>query len=198
MALAGVAAVTKRVTVGLMVGANTFRVPGLTAKLATTLDHISDGRAILGIGGAWFEREHDGYGIDFGTSVGERLDRFDESVGILRRLLDGERFSHEGTLLHAPRRVVRAAPGAGTPADAHRRLREAQDAPDRGASTRTRGTRPGRSRTSARTTPSSASTARPSAAISRRSSGRSASPSSSGPPGRRHWRASPSCAPTTG
>ena len=43
-----------------MVGANTFRNPGHTAKLATTLDHLSDGRAVLGIGGAWFEREHDG------------------------------------------------------------------------------------------------------------------------------------------
>jgi F420-dependent oxidoreductase-like protein len=96
LALAGVAAVTRRVTVGLMVGANTFRQPGLTAKLTTTLDHISGGRAILGIGGAWFEREHDAFGIDFGATVGERLDRFDEAVGILRRLLDGERFSHEG------------------------------------------------------------------------------------------------------
>jgi alkanesulfonate monooxygenase SsuD/methylene tetrahydromethanopterin reductase-like flavin-dependent oxidoreductase (luciferase family) len=72
-----------------------FRNPG-HAKLATTLDHVSSGRAVLGIGGAWFEREHDGFGIDFGASVGERLDRLDESVMLLRRLLDGERFSHEG------------------------------------------------------------------------------------------------------
>src|SRR5882724_1908842 len=96
MALAGVAAVTHRVKVGLMVGANTFRRPGHTAKLATTLDHISDGRAVLGIGGAWFEREHDAFGIDFGAGFGERLDRLDESVAIMRRLLDGERFSFAG------------------------------------------------------------------------------------------------------
>ena len=95
-ALAAVAALTKRVKLGLMVGANTFRAPGLTAKLATTLDHISDGRAVLGIGGAWFEREHDAFDIDFGSGFGERLDRLDESVAILRRLLDGERFSFEG------------------------------------------------------------------------------------------------------
>jgi F420-dependent oxidoreductase-like protein len=95
-ALAAIAAITRRVTVGLMVGANTFRDPGLTAKLATTLDHISGGRAVLGIGGAWFEREHDAFDIDFGASAGERLDRLDESVAILRRLLDGERFSFEG------------------------------------------------------------------------------------------------------
>ena len=83
-----------------MVGANTFRNPGLTAKLATTLDHISDGRAILGIGGAWFEREHDAHGIDFGASVGERLDRLDEAVMIIRRLLDGEMVDHDGPAYH--------------------------------------------------------------------------------------------------
>jgi alkanesulfonate monooxygenase SsuD/methylene tetrahydromethanopterin reductase-like flavin-dependent oxidoreductase (luciferase family) len=77
-----------------MVGANTFRNPGLTAKLATTLDHVSEGRAVLGIGGAWFEREHDAFGIEFGTSPGWRLDRFDEAVMLLRRLLDGERIDH--------------------------------------------------------------------------------------------------------
>jgi len=96
LALAACAASTTRIRVGLMVGANTFRNPGLTAKLAATLDHISDGRAVLGIGGAWFEREHDAFGIDFGSSVGERLDRFDEAVGLTRRLLDGETVDHEG------------------------------------------------------------------------------------------------------
>ena len=95
-ALAAVAAITRRVTVGLLVGANTFRAPGHTAKLATTLDRISEGRAVLGIGGAWFEREHDAFDIEFFSGFGARLDRLDESVAILRRLLDGERFSFEG------------------------------------------------------------------------------------------------------
>jgi alkanesulfonate monooxygenase SsuD/methylene tetrahydromethanopterin reductase-like flavin-dependent oxidoreductase (luciferase family) len=95
--LAGWSQVTSRVTLGLMVGANTFRNPGLTAKLAVTLDHMSGGRAILGIGGAWFEREHEAFGIDFGSGFGERLDRLDESVSLLRRLLDGERIAdHAG------------------------------------------------------------------------------------------------------
>jgi alkanesulfonate monooxygenase SsuD/methylene tetrahydromethanopterin reductase-like flavin-dependent oxidoreductase (luciferase family) len=94
--LAGWSQVTERVTLGLMVGANTFRNPGLTAKVATTLDHQSNGRAVLGIGGAWFEREHEGYGIDFGSGFGERLDRLDESVMLIRRLLDGERLTHDG------------------------------------------------------------------------------------------------------
>jgi F420-dependent oxidoreductase-like protein len=97
--LAALGPITSRVTLGLMVGANTFRNPGLTAKLATTLDHVSGGRAVLGIGGAWFEREHDAFGFDdtWGSGFGERLDRLDESVMLLRRLLDGERIaSHEG------------------------------------------------------------------------------------------------------
>jgi len=94
--IAAIAALTSRVRVGLMVGANTFRNPGLTAKLATTVDHISGGRAVLGLGGAWFEREHEGFGIDFGATVGQRLDWLDESAGLIRRLLDGETVSHDG------------------------------------------------------------------------------------------------------
>jgi alkanesulfonate monooxygenase SsuD/methylene tetrahydromethanopterin reductase-like flavin-dependent oxidoreductase (luciferase family) len=80
---------TEQTRVGLLVGANTFRNPGLTAKLAATLDHISDGRAILGVGGAWFELEHQAHGIDFGTGVGQRLDWMDEAVAAMRAVLDG-------------------------------------------------------------------------------------------------------------
>jgi len=94
--LAAVAAVTSRARLGHLVVANTFRNPGLTAKLTTTLDHISGGRAILGIGGAWFDEEHDAFGLEFGTGFGERLDRLAEAVPLIRRLLDGERVTHEG------------------------------------------------------------------------------------------------------
>lgn len=94
--LAALGPLTTRVRLGLMVGANTFRNPGLTAKLATTLDHVSGGRAVLGIGGAWFEREHEAFGIEFGKSPGERLDWLDEAVMLMRRLLDGERVDHDG------------------------------------------------------------------------------------------------------
>ena len=62
---------TTRAKIGLMVGANTFREPALTAKLATTLDHISGGRAILGIGAAWFEEEHQHFGLNFGEGFPE-------------------------------------------------------------------------------------------------------------------------------
>jgi alkanesulfonate monooxygenase SsuD/methylene tetrahydromethanopterin reductase-like flavin-dependent oxidoreductase (luciferase family) len=116
MALSALGPLTSRIRLGLMVGANTFRNPGITTKLATTLDHVSDGRAVLGIGGAWFEREHEAFGIDFGATVGERLDRLDEAVMLMRRLLDGERFSHEGRFytfhdaLCAPRPIQRRLP----------------------------------------------------------------------------------------
>jgi alkanesulfonate monooxygenase SsuD/methylene tetrahydromethanopterin reductase-like flavin-dependent oxidoreductase (luciferase family) len=81
---------TQNVQLGLMVGANTFRNPGLVAKSIATLDHVSNGRAILGIGGAWMEYEHTAHGIDFGTGFGQRLDWLDESVGAIRGLLDGD------------------------------------------------------------------------------------------------------------
>src|SRR3954453_22447764 len=85
--LAALAVVTKKPTLGLMVGANTFRNPGLTAKLATTLDHISGGGPILGIGGAGCGGGHGAFGFEtWGSGFGERLDRLDESVMLIRRL----------------------------------------------------------------------------------------------------------------
>jgi alkanesulfonate monooxygenase SsuD/methylene tetrahydromethanopterin reductase-like flavin-dependent oxidoreductase (luciferase family) len=89
MALAAWAKSTERTRLGLLVGANTFRNPGLTARLALTLDHISGGRAILGIGGAWFGTEHRAHGIEFGSGFGERLDWMDEACDAMRTLLDG-------------------------------------------------------------------------------------------------------------
>jgi len=94
--LAAIAAVTTRVRIGHLVTANTFRNPGVTAKMAVTLDHVSGGRAILGLGAGWFEREHDAFGLKFGPWMGERLDRLAEAVPLIRRLLDGERVTHEG------------------------------------------------------------------------------------------------------
>jgi alkanesulfonate monooxygenase SsuD/methylene tetrahydromethanopterin reductase-like flavin-dependent oxidoreductase (luciferase family) len=90
MVLAGWAVVTERARLGLMVGANPFRNPALVAKMATTLDHLSGGRAILGIGGAWFGTEHRAYGIEFGSSPGERLRWLDEAARIMRGMLRGE------------------------------------------------------------------------------------------------------------
>jgi alkanesulfonate monooxygenase SsuD/methylene tetrahydromethanopterin reductase-like flavin-dependent oxidoreductase (luciferase family) len=91
--LAAWAEVTSRVRLGLLVGANTFRNPGLVAQTVTTIDHISEGRATLGIGGAWFELEHTAHGIDFGAGFGERLTWLDEAVTGIRALLDGQTVS---------------------------------------------------------------------------------------------------------
>ncbi len=88
--LAAWAEVTTRARLGLLVGANTFRNPALVAKTVTTIDHISDGRAVLGIGGAWMEEEHAAHGIEFGSGHGERLTWMDEAVAAMRALLDGE------------------------------------------------------------------------------------------------------------
>ena len=108
---------TERTRLGLLVGANPFRNPGLVAKTAATLDHVSEGRAILGIGGAWFDLEHKAHGIDFGKSMGQRLDWLDESVGAVRRVLDGEsvtsapggRYAFDD-LRHAPRTIQARLP----------------------------------------------------------------------------------------
>lgn len=110
LAMGAFAASTSRVRLGLMVTANTFRSPGQTAKLAATLDHASGGRAVLGIGGAYVEREHAAFGIDFGRSVGDRLDRLDESVGIIRRLLDGETVTVAGPTYRLEEALVSPRP----------------------------------------------------------------------------------------
>ncbi|HKZ91568.1 MAG TPA: LLM class flavin-dependent oxidoreductase [Candidatus Limnocylindrales bacterium] len=100
MAIAPVAAMTSRPSIGLMVGANTYRNPALVAKMVTTLDHISGGRAILAIGSAWNEIEHTGFGFDFGDSPGERLRWLREALPVIRGMLDGKRPSAAGGHYH--------------------------------------------------------------------------------------------------
>jgi len=89
-ALAALAQATDRIGLGLFVGANTFRNPALAAKSVLTIDHISGGRAMMGLGGAWFELEHRAFGFDFGSGFGQRLDWLAESVPPVRGLLDGD------------------------------------------------------------------------------------------------------------
>jgi len=88
--LAAWAMATDRVTLGLMVGANTFREPTLTAKMATGLDHISNGRAVLGIGAAWFRTEHVAFGFDYGDGPPERLRWLGQALPLMRGMLHGE------------------------------------------------------------------------------------------------------------
>jgi len=94
-ALAAVAQATERIRLGLFVGANTFRNPGIAVKAVTTIDHISGGRAIMGMGGAWFGGEHQAFGIDFGSGFRERLDWLAEAAAATRTLLDGGEVTSE-------------------------------------------------------------------------------------------------------
>jgi alkanesulfonate monooxygenase SsuD/methylene tetrahydromethanopterin reductase-like flavin-dependent oxidoreductase (luciferase family) len=91
--LAAWAGTTTRVRLGLLVGANTFRNPAVVAKMLTTIDHASGGRAIAGIGGAWMELEHHAAGIDFGSGFGQRLDWMEETAAALEALFAGERYT---------------------------------------------------------------------------------------------------------
>src|SRR5204862_3595443 len=93
--LGGLAARTRRVKLGTLVTGVTYRNPALLAKMVTTLDIVSGGRAMLGIGAAWYEEEHDGFGFDF-PRAGERLDRLEEAVQICRALFRDERPTWKG------------------------------------------------------------------------------------------------------
>ena len=93
--LAAWAALTTRVRLGLLVGANTFRNPGVVAKMAVTVDHISGGRSILGLGAGNVEFENRAHGIDPGRTLGERLDWFEEALAIVCDLLAGREVTHQ-------------------------------------------------------------------------------------------------------
>ncbi len=87
--LGALAARTERIRLGAMVTGVTYRNPAHLAKIVTTLDVISGGRAILGIGAAWYDVEHEGLGFDF-PPAGERLDRLEEALQICRSMFRGE------------------------------------------------------------------------------------------------------------
>ena len=93
--LAAIARETTTVRLGTLVTGVTYRNPALLAKTATTLDVISGGRAILGLGAAWNEVEHIGYGFEF-PPVGERMDRLDEALTIIRAMFTEDRPTFQG------------------------------------------------------------------------------------------------------
>jgi F420-dependent oxidoreductase-like protein len=113
--LSALATQTSRVKLGTLVTGVTYRNPAVLAKQVTTLDVISKGRAILGIGAAWNEDEHNGYGIEF-PPIGKRMDRLDEALTIAKLMFTQDRPSFEGTYykidraLNVPRPVQAGGP----------------------------------------------------------------------------------------
>ena len=93
--LSAVAAVVPRLRIGTLVTGNTYRHPAVLAKMAATLDHISDGRLVLGLGSGWQENEHQQYGLEFYT-VNERLDRLDEACQVIKALFSEEKSNFTG------------------------------------------------------------------------------------------------------
>lgn len=93
--LSALAAHTQRMQVGVLVTGNTYRHPALLANMAVSVDHVSGGRLILGLGAAWFEQEHRAYGIPF-PPRGERIRRLDESLALLKLLWTEERVTFKG------------------------------------------------------------------------------------------------------
>ena len=93
--LAALGALTSHARLGILVTGVTHRHPAILAKMAATLDHVSGGRAILGLGAAWNEQEHWAYGIPFGP-VGERLTLLDEACTVIRSLFEDEVTNFEG------------------------------------------------------------------------------------------------------
>ena len=99
-ALGALATGTERVQLGTLVTGNTYRNPTLLAKIITTLDVVSAGRAILGIGTGWFELEHDQLGFEFGTFT-DRFNRLDEALQIIVPMIKGDRPTFSGTWYQA-------------------------------------------------------------------------------------------------
>lgn len=111
--LSALALKTNRVKVGVLVYGNTHRNPAILAKELVTIDHVSDGRLIIGIGAGWNEREHRAYGIPF-PSAGERVEMLDEALQVIESL-----FSQRRTTFHGEHYRLEDAPFSPKPVQTH-------------------------------------------------------------------------------
>jgi probable F420-dependent oxidoreductase len=109
--LAGIAAVTQRVRLGPLVACASFHAPGLIAKMAASVDDISGGRLVLGLGAGWNETEYRAFGLPYD----HRVSRFEESFEIVRRLLAGERVTLDGRFWQADDLVLLPPPARRIP-----------------------------------------------------------------------------------
>jgi len=107
--LAALAQHTERVRLSALVTGNTYRNPALLAKTITTLDHVSHGRATLGIGAGWFQKEHDDLGFAFGT-FGERFEKLEEALRIIKPMLADERPTLDGRYYRVTEAANQPAP----------------------------------------------------------------------------------------
>jgi F420-dependent oxidoreductase-like protein len=107
--LAGLAARTDSIRLGVLVSCNTFRHPALLAKEAVTVDHVSNGRLELGLGAGWYEPEHHQFGVEF-PGASELVGRYREAVEIVDRLMRNDVSSYEGTFYQLHDAPMRPAP----------------------------------------------------------------------------------------
>lgn len=104
--VAALSAVTTRLQLGTLVSSLGFHDPAMIAKMSATIDAISGGRFVLGVGSGWNEREYGAYGLPFDR----RVDRFEEAFGLVRRLLKGETVTHSGTYYTLDRCIIDPPP----------------------------------------------------------------------------------------
>ena len=169
-----VAAKTERLRLGLLVTGVTYRHPGLLAKTVTTLDVLSGGRAMLGIGAAWYEREHRALGVHY-PPVAERFERLEETIQICEQMWSDDEGPYNGKYYQLAETICVPPPAAvAAPADPDRRRRREEDpAAGRAVRRRVQPVRPRVRRRSSASSTSCAGTATRSAATTTASRRRS-------------------------
>jgi F420-dependent oxidoreductase-like protein len=107
--MSAVAAVTERIRIGTLVLCNSYRNPALVAKMASSLDAVSNGRLVLGLGAGWMEEEYRAYGYPF-PKLRVRAEQLEEGIEVIKRLFRGERATYQGKYYSLDEAVNRPTP----------------------------------------------------------------------------------------